>query len=87
VKFCEKMLVFFGYGRVYFGGKYLGFYWYFVQHIYTHSKGFLVSLLMVYLENLQFQIRGENVDRIVKKLVNPNFRGLEKIVRYFPETM
>jgi hypothetical protein len=49
VKTLEKPLVFFGCEMVHFGCQYLGFYSDFVLHIYTHSKGLLVSFLTVYL--------------------------------------
>jgi hypothetical protein len=52
VNTLEKILVFFICGRVNFDLKYLEFCLDFDQHIYTHSKGFLVSFLTSYIKIL-----------------------------------
>jgi hypothetical protein len=49
IKTSKKLFVDFGYGMVNFGRKYLGFCSDFVQHILTHSNGFVVSFSMIYL--------------------------------------
>jgi hypothetical protein len=51
------MVVFSGCGRVNFGSKYLEFCWDFIQHICTHSKGFLVSfstMCLAFRSDLKF---------------------------------
>ncbi len=52
VKTSKKLFIDFGYDMVKFGRKYLDFCSNFVQHIFTHSKGFLVSFSMIHLSKL-----------------------------------
>jgi hypothetical protein len=52
--FWENVL--FGYGRVNFGSRYLRIYSDFLQHVYTHSKGFLVSFSMMYMNFIRFKL-------------------------------